>query len=87
MIPVRVSVPIEEADKEAVRQHPEEFGLRPGLSLSQMLAQLLKEGMAAARRRAIEERRQQAYAAWADDEEMLATVQATQAAAVRSGLL
>lgn len=80
-MPVRVSVPVEEADKEAVQHHPEEFGLCPGMSLSQMLAQLLKEGMAAARRRTIEERRQQAYAAWADDEEMLATVQATQAAA------
>jgi hypothetical protein len=83
----RVTVPVRQALRKRVREHPEEFGLPPGLSETRAFANLIEVGA----RVLFEERRDLEravlYAEWADDLGRRESVRKGMEIAIRDGVL
>ncbi|MBI4493592.1 MAG: hypothetical protein HY690_12450 [Chloroflexi bacterium] len=83
----RVTIPVDPALRERVREHPEDFGFPPDTSEARIYARLVEVGA----RAVLEERRRaeriKLYDEWADDPERHQAVREAMQMAIEDGLL
>jgi hypothetical protein len=83
----RVTIPVEEALRQRVKAHPEEFGLPPGVSEARVFAKFVEVGARVLAEGRREEERSRLYAEWADDPERRQAVREATELAIEDGLL
>ena len=83
----RVQVPVQPELRRALKEQPQRFGLKEGVSEAAKLAKLVEVGAAALEEQHLRHIRLQVYAAWSDDREREVVAEANFDYSMTEGLL